>query len=799
MSLEKDFTERVHDILGMEALGLPLSPEALSEVKAAGAAELLSFNRLRPTSDEEFRIEDIYDDRKHLWLYETPDGRGRGTKYDEPNYYDRIPEEWKKEWKNKEITRKDWLPAGGPRVLDPELRKFLLSSNPRFDRLIAYKKFWLYCEQARRWGSEVVEIEKLEGRSQVEYAFQEFGRARQNKLYGLDKYATIKDEAAGGRRDYKASAPQALLLFLKDCGYSYILLKGRQAAITSTMMAAAQLTALVTPSYKGALVADKEKTVTGIFNDKFKSTLQHMPDWWQPDPRGMLWSDRRVVIDFDPGGSKAEKRKYTSELQTYGSNETQTLNSNTPTESYFDEAQKIPTLQHILKEIKPTMRAATTEGLKVLRSCHIWGTGGTGDVGKGAFEGEFRKAMEVLEDTRDDSIFLLPIFFDAFCRPYMDKETYLQEYKDYVGGDKDRDYLKGMSPEENKAIFGAHYPMTVEDCFMASTRTVVPQSVIKRQRDRIQANCHPYEHIRPKKGRFEPIFDEKQPMSHGSWQPYKIVGATFKHLPDAEFHDAPATMFLPYDPAQEPDRNYIYRYFQGTDPIQADAGSSRMGSAIWDAGAVSETRNGVRVYVPSVACTINHRAIDVKETFLQCVLMGMYYRNHGQQKCMELIEYEQGHNYIDFQKQPFIMTEDSMILRGHLTSKYDGGGHTHGISMKKDRKSRAHNDLAELIYDHGANIYHIEFWNQLASIESEERQDGSIDWGTKDPLSYKDDLVFGVLYAYLAWKTIGEKPRKLGSSEAPERVLEMVCIREPDMFGNDSLRWEEQYVDVAYG
>lgn len=788
------FSSRISDLLDLDKLGLPLSPEVLSEVKTAGAGDLLAIKSLKASrEEEEIDIEGVYDGRKHLWLYHTPSGRGKGTKYEEPNYYDRIPEEWKTEWKDKEIKRSDWLPDGAPRKLDPELRQFLISCNPRFDRLIPYKRFWLYCEQARRWSVELTKIEKLEGRAQVEYAFQEFGRSRQNKLYGLDKYATIKDEASdGGRRDYKASAPQALLLFLKDCGYSYILLKGRQAAITSTMMAAAQLTALVTPSYKGALVADKEKTVTGIFNDKFKSTLQHMPDWWQPDTRGMLWSDRRVVIDFDPAGPKAEKRKFSSELQTYGSNESQTLNSNTPTETYFDEAQKIPTLQEILKEIKPTMRAATADGLKVLRSCYCWGTGGTGDAGKGAFEGEFRTALGVLEDTSKDRIFLLPIFFDAFCRPYMDQWTYLEEYKDYMAGTEE--FLKGMSPEENKAVFGAHYPMSMEDCFMAGTRTVVPQSVIKKQRDRIQTLCHPYEHIKPKKGRFKPIFDYKQPMPHGSWLPYRVIGAEFEHLPNADFHLAPATMFIPYDPGQQPDRTFVHRFFQGTDPIQADTGSSRMGSAIWDAASVSEVRNGTKVYVPTVACTINHRAIDVKDTFLQCVLMGMYYRNHGQTKCMELIEYEQGHNYIDFQKQPFIMTEESMLMRGHLPPQYAGGGHIYGISMKKERKTRAHIDLSELIYDHGANIYHIEFWNQLSNIESEERPDRSIDWGTRDPLAHKDDLVFGVLYAYLAWKSVGEKPKKLGTEDAPERELQMVCVRD----GNDQLRWEEQLMEVDY-
>lgn len=791
-SIQDDFQSRIHGILDLDKLGLPISPEAISEVHAAGMSDLFAFRSEQ--REEEVTESDIYDGRKHLWLYKAPDDRGPGTEYDEPAYFDRIPEEWKKEWKNKEIKRSDWLPEGAPTGLEPDLRAFLLSCMPRFDNLKAYKKFWLYCEQARRWGPDANKIEAYQGRAQVEYAMQEFSRARQNKLYGLDGYVTIKDETAeGGRRIYKASAPQALLLYLKDCGYSYVLLKGRQAAITSTMMAAAQLTALVTPSYQGALIVDKEQTAKGIFNNKFKSTYQFMPEWWQADPRGMIWSEKKIVMDFDPGSTKAEKRKYTAEFAVYPSSDTQTINSNSPTETYFDESQKIPTLQEILKEIKPTMLAATSSGLRVLRSVYLWGTGGTGDLGKGAFEGEWRSAYSKLEDPKSDSIFMIPLFFDAFCRPYMDRWVYMKQYSDYM--DSKEEFLRGMSKEENQAVFSAHYPMHWDDCFMSGTRTVVPLFIIKKQRDRTLSNIYSNEFLRPVKGMFEPVYDKEQPMPHGSFCPYKIVDATFKIAPPNYEDPMPVTMFKPFDRTRTPDRDWVNRFFQGTDPIQADAGASRMGSVILDAAAATETRNGVKIYAPTLACAVNHRSPNVKETFLQCVLMGIYYRNHGQDKCMELIEYEQGHNYIDFQKQPFLMVEDSMMLRGALEPQYAGGQHIHGISMKKERKSRAFIDLAQLIYDHGHNIYLLDFWSQLGHIESEERQDGSLDWGTKDSLKFNDDLVFGALYSYLCWKSVNEKPRKVGSAEAPLTELRMVPVRMPDM----SLRYEQRVVNVDYG
>lgn len=804
MSSKNEFEKRIHDILDLDKLGFPLSKERIAEgMSESLEKELVSEKKLKQATSDKAITEELYDGRKHLWLYFAPPDRGPGTSYDEPCYYDRIPQEWKDQWKDKEISKEDWCPDFAPRKIDANLRSLLLSCNPRFDRLIPEKRFWLYCEQARRWGPEANKAEDLTNNTlQEAYKQQEYGRVHQNKLYGLDGYVTIKDETQGGRRIYKASTPQALLMFLKDCGYSIILLKGRQAAITSTMMAAAVLTALITPAYKGAIVADKEKTGLGIFNDKFKSTFQFLPSWWRPDEKGMPWSDRRVIFDFDPGESKSEKRKYMSEMQTYSSADSQTLNSNSPTEVYFDEAQKTSTLQEILKEVRPTMLAATSKGLKMLRSVFIWGTGGTGDIGKGAFEGQLKGAMKRLDDHSSDKVFLVPIFFDAFCRPYMDRETYLDQYDDYLNGDNE--YTRGMTPEQNRAIFAAHYPMTPEDSFMASTKSIVAGSIIKKQRDRILKECHPYEALKPKKGKFYPVYNYSNKMPPGSWQPYEIVDARFEAVKMDEF-DAPVTMFRPHDTNSRPDNGYIHRFFQGTDPIQSQTGKSKMSSAIWDAAAVERVVDGVKYYVPTVSCIVNYRPEDdLNEAFLQCVLMGIYYRNHGQKKCMELVEYDQGHNYIEFQKAPFIMTQESLLLRAMLLPAYNGSNHglmngsvkgAIGLSMKKGTKTRAYQDLAELIMDYGSNIYFIEFWNQLMNVQTEEKEDGTVSWGTKDFKIYNDDLVDAILFCYLAWRSINEKPKKIGGEEAPEKTIQKVRYRDPL---TDQLTYREELVETAY-
>jgi hypothetical protein len=429
-------------------------------------------------------------------------------------------------------------------------------------------------------------------------------------------------------------------------------------------------------------------------------------------------------------------------------------------------------------------------------------TGGTGDIGKGAFEGQFRGAMKRLDDHSSDKVFLVPIFFDAFCRPYMDKETYLDQYDDYLNGDNE--YTRGMTPEQNRAIFAAHYPMTQEDSFMASTKSIVAGSIIKKQRDRILKECHPYEALKPKKGKFYPVYNYANKMPPGSWQPYEIVDARFEAVKLDEF-DAPVTMFRPHDTNSRPDNGYIHRYFQGTDPIQSQTGKSKMSSAIWDAAAVERVVEGVKYHVPTVACIVNYRPEDdLNEAFLQCVLMGMYYKNHGQRKCMELVEYDQGHNYIEFQKAPFIMTQESLLLRAMLLPAYNGSNHglmngsvkgAIGLSMKKGTKTRAYQDLAELIMDYGSNIYFIEFWNQLMNVQTEEKEDGTVSWGTKDFKIYNDDLVDAILFCYLAWKSINEKPKKIGGEEAPEKSLQMVRYRDPV---TDQLAYREELVETVY-
>lgn len=127
------------------------------------------------------------------------------------------------------------------------------SHIPRFDCLIPNLEFYLYLEQARRWLDEGTTVSDYRtAQEQWDFVAREFERMSTNSLYAMDKYGWIKDDQLpNGRRKYYASTPQALIIFNMDRGHSLELGKGRQAAITSTVMLYEVFKMLTHTSYKG--------------------------------------------------------------------------------------------------------------------------------------------------------------------------------------------------------------------------------------------------------------------------------------------------------------------------------------------------------------------------------------------------------------------------------------------------------------------------------------------------------------------------------------------------------------------
>ncbi len=718
---------------------------------------------------------------RHLWLFEVPvatQGDDIGKPFEGSAYFDKIPQEWKDKWAGKEILRSHWRPSD-PRHMDDEFYRFIDSHIPQFNELIPYEPFYLYCEQARRWLEDKRTISDIPVHERPEWKRRELERIADNKLYGLDKYATIKEDGfLGGRRQFKSSAPHAVVAYLIDRGNHFDLVKGRQAALTSMMMAVADLMMIVTPSFTGVfMVHKKDGTGKGLFRDKHQSTLQHFPSWITREidvSKG--FSTESTILDFDPGDTKATKGMDVSTFHLLSAEDSMVVNGKTPTLSLFDEAQNIPTYQKIKAEIDPTLYQFNpfTGKMDLVRQICGWGTGSSNNTGQGAFENDFKALLESWQGRQDTSAWV-PLFFDWTCRPGMTLEFYMEQRRKYLRGQTEE--TKGLSPAERLSLFHAHYPSKPDDAFMSTHKTLVPMELIVNQQQRIEQMCHKAG-LRPTPGRFIPIFDESVTLQGDLPFMHPVIGAEWKPLANDDI-EAPVRMFMP------PEKMWANRYFQGTDPIQNDGGFSRFSSVIWDAAGRQVGVGEDARFIPTVACVLNSRSYDPTELFIQNALMGIYYRNHGQKACKELVEINAGHRYVDFKIGPIFNLRETLLTRHQLLPRYKTGNATnlYGIDLKGGKGSRKellYGDVVDLLLGNWHNIWYYDIWSQIRYISVETKPDGSVAWGTKNKNVYNDDMVYAMGYAELCCRCVNQQPEYI-SIDSPKMITKRVIVRDANL------------------
>ena len=316
----------------------------------------------------------------HLWLWDVPiakSGDNKGNRLEGSCYWDKIPKAWIEKWRDREIKRSDWRPSK-PHKYDQRFKDFVDTHIPQFNGLGVYEEFYLYCEQARRWLEDKRTLTDIPSIERADWKQEELRRIADNKLYGLEKYCTIKEDGfAGGRRPFKASAPHAFVAFLVDRGNHFDAVKGRQAAFTSMMLAIADLEMITKSSYTGVfMVHKKDGTGKTLFRDKHQSTLQHFPQWISREidvSKG--FSSESTIIDFDPGDTKATKGMDISEFRLLSAEDTMAVNGRTPTQSFVDEAQNVPTYQKVKAEIAPTLYQFNldTGEYDLVRQIFAWG------------------------------------------------------------------------------------------------------------------------------------------------------------------------------------------------------------------------------------------------------------------------------------------------------------------------------------------------------------------------------------------------------------------------------------------
>ena len=185
-----------------------------------------------------------------------------------------------------------------------------------------------------------------------------------------------------------------------------------------------------------------------------------------------------------------------------------------------------------------------------------------------------------------------------------------------------------------------------------------------------------------------------------------------------------------------PKKNWRNRYYAGTDPIASDNGYSNMACAVID------------VVFQTISAIVNYRDANHKYTFLQTMLLSMYY--HAEEKpgrIKELVEANIGTAYIDYVDIKGYY--DSLVWKTELPIFMQGGGHTIGIDNRAARTRFIINKMFEFIQAYGDRVCIDTFFIQLRTFQCTVTQSGQETWGTADKRKYHDDVLFAVVFAYI--------------------------------------------------
>jgi hypothetical protein len=659
------------------------------------------------------------------------------------------------------ITIDDWIPYKNGNVfdLDPEFVKWVDSWFPRgFSHAIFYNKFFLYCQQAEDWYEAGYDISNCENRhEQIDFVKQEKKRFEENSLYYTYKYGRLKDGSfKGGRRRIEPYEAQKLLLYLMDCGLSAIVGKMRQLGITSIIGIGAGCKTMYRSEWFTKYICEDDTKTRSVFEDKIKYPISQTPQYLVPSS----FSDQERQLKFGTKEVKGRVGGANSKIEVVPPSAT-AINSGSPQFVLVDEIGNIPVLTAMINENRPTMFVLNpdTGNIEQRRQLFMWGTGGK--MKTEGFEAEMAAALDNWK-ARNFEYGIIPVFLDAYCKPGVKGKFYESE--------KRNAYSKtGADRQTTIAQFHAAYPTHIEDMFIRNVETLVPIAVCNEHLDRINKLS---EIQRPIKGRFVPIFDMSSPTPESDL-PYAISGVYFEPMGESE--EPPITMML------EPKKNWKYRYYQGTDPINTETGHSKFASAIWDAE------------YDTIACQLNYRERDFYECYRQSLFMSLYYDTEGFDGCPELVESNIGQDYISYRERKKF--DKNLIMNRQLNPMMHVNGAKVGISNKAHTRSKIIGKMKQLYDEYGSNIYIEDSFMQLKTFVEKPTATGGTKWVASDLKRHYDDVLFSQTYAKMAadlYQDLGFYP--VDTSKTPKNKIKSKLVR--DAQGN---LMREKYVSLEHG
>jgi hypothetical protein len=236
-----------------------------------------------------------------------------------------------------------------------------------------------------------------------------------------------------------------------------------------------------------------------------------------------------------------------------------------------------------------------------------------------------------------------------------------------------------------------------------------------------------------KYGWFEPIYDVTQPSDENSDVPYKIIGSNF--VPSESPEDSRNSVIIFMDPVP----HWKNRYYQGTDPISTDTGTSNMGAGIWDR------------YFKTISAVLNFRVRDVRYVFLQTMLFGIYYNTDDTKKtCMDLTENNIGQAYTQYKLNKGYA--EQMVVNHELPDYLQNRSAVNegiGIDNKGIRNVSLINRMHELFSAYGDKMFIEKIFEQLDSFTCTISATGKEMWGPQNKKFFRDDILWGCLYAYI--------------------------------------------------
>jgi len=664
----------------------------------------------------------------------------RGIKYKKPGVDIEVPrakvvstEEWLKmmnpytRWKQwqqmRPVTKEQWLPDSKidhSKEFVHWIDSMLLGA---FSNKAFYKKFDYYKAQAWQWLQDTDTYYSYRTDDERrDFILREYDRCHENLLYFADKYGQLKEgDAEHGFLNYKARESHAVVFYLDDCGYNIMCGKGRQIGLTSALGLGATRDMVFSYNFFLKFISEDEDTSEEIFTDKIKYPFSVLPSWMKPVVR----SDRGNRLWLSEKKGKGEQGYPNSRINVIPPRITG-INGGSPQKVLVDEAANIGVLTEMMNEGRPTMfwNNPETGEFEMKRQVIIWSSGGNMDKSKGAFEREWGRINSLWEAKRYRQSGFVPIFFTWHAR--FSKEEYEREKEWYYGA---RATEEDIDLETSKTQFHQHYPSSPIDMFMRTDNTLVSRDVIYGGIDRCK-KLSPQQS--PVYGRFDPVYDFNDPMPPESDTPYRIIDSTFIPLTDEDNSKLATTIMF-----QRPQSGWMDRYWQGTDPIATETGHSKMSSGIWDD------------YYKTIPCIVNFRKQhDHKDSFLQCLLMGLYYDTKPiKTGVKDLTEANIGTNYIDYKREKGFF--DTLVFNSELPTRVIGGVREVGVDKKGNRAHAIIDFMTEMFRAFHTRFFIKVIFDQLSTFVNKRTASGKETWEPQNKQLHYDDVLDACTYAYI--------------------------------------------------